>query len=142
MDYCAASEKSTYDVISKLKSWNISFEETENILQQLYHEKFLDDRRYARTYVSEKWNSDHWGKIKIELALRHKNISEDISEDALKEIADREYLEGLNALLSKKYKEVKTVNNHDDARRVMMFALSRGFEEDLVSEWIGKNILK
>lgn len=134
--YCADTERSTHDVLSKLISWGVPPEETEIILTKLRAEKFLDDKRYANSYVTEKWNLDKWGRLKIENALQQKNIDPVIIQDALSIIDQLEYLQGLNELLEKKYKEVKSGNNTDDARRIMMFALSRGYEEELIQEWI------
>ncbi|MGB4846504.1 MAG: regulatory protein RecX [Saprospiraceae bacterium] len=137
--YCADTERSTHDVLSKLVSWGVPLDETEIILAKLRAEKFLDDKRYANSYVTEKWNLDKWGRIKIENALQQKNIDPSIIHDALSIIDPEEYLQGLNELLEKKYKEVKSNNQIEDARRIMMFALSRGYEEELIQEWMEKH---
>ncbi len=134
MKYCAEAERSTHDVLTKLVSWGIPLDETEIILAKLRSEKFLDDNRYANSYVKEKWNLDRWGKIKITHALQQKNIDEKIIDDALNRIDDTDYLQGLHDMLRKKLREVKSDNMMEDARRVMMFAMSRGFEEELVKE--------
>lgn len=136
--YCSEAERSNHDVLTKLISWGIPLQETEIILTKLRAEKFVDDNRFAKSYVSEKWNLDKWGRLKIENALQHKNIDPAIIHEAISIITEEEYLEGLNVLLEKKYKEVKSNNNMDDARRIMMFAMSRGFEEELIQEWIEK----
>lgn len=138
MNYCAESERCTHDVLSKLVSWGVPLEESEIILTKLRTEKFLDDVRYTKSYVSEKWNTDHWGKIKIENSLLQKNISEEIIRHALSGIDDNEYIQVLHEMLRKKLREVSSENKPDDARRVMMYALSRGFEEELVMEWLEK----
>lgn len=138
MQYCAEAERCTHDVLTRLVSWGLPMDETEIILTKLKAEKFLDDYRYTNSYVKEKWNLDHWGKIKIENALQQKHIDLMIIHEAISKIQQEEYLEGLNELLEKKYKEVKSNNPMDDARRIMMFALSRGFEEELIREWLEK----
>ncbi len=137
--YCADTERSTHDVLSKLVSWGVPLEETEIILSKLRAEKFLDDKRYSNSYVTEKWNLDKWGRIKIENALQQKNIDPSIIHDAMSIIDQEEYMLGLNELLEKKYKEVKSGNSMDEARRIMMFALSRGYEEELIQEWMEKH---
>ena len=139
MKYCAEAERSTHDVLTKLVSWGIPMEETEIILTKLRTEKFLDDNRFSHSYVKEKWNLDHWGKIKMAHALQQKNIDEKTIDEALSRIGEEEYIQGLHELLRKKLEEVKSDNKMEDARRVMMFALSRGFEEELIQEWLEKN---
>lgn len=139
MQYCAENEKSTHDVLAKLKAWNVPSEEIDDILNKLCSEKFLDDTRYAKSYTSEKWNLDKWGKIKIRNSLEQKNIDENIIEDALATINDEEYVKGLHELLRNKLREVKSNDKANDAKRVMMFAASRGFEEELITEWLEKS---
>jgi len=134
--YCAESERCTHDALTKLKSWGATSEEIDDILNKLYVEKFVDDKRFANSYVSEKWNLDHWGKIKITNALEAKLIDVKIIQGALETISDEEYIQGLNELLLKKRKENSASKNPGDARKLMSFALSRGFEEELVMEWL------
>ena len=103
---------------------------------KLRGEKFFDDARFAKSYVSDKWNLDRWGRIKIENALQQKNIDDDIIQKSLDEIDEKDYRSGLHELLHKKWKDVKSDNPSNDAKRVMMHAQSKGFEEELIQEWL------
>ena len=138
MEYCADAERSLHDVTQKLQSWGASHDEIESIINSLLAEKFLDESRYVKSYVSEKWNLDRWGKLKIENTLRQKNINDTIIQQALDTIDEFEYEQEMHEVLRKKYKEVKSENKADDARRIMMFAQSRGFEEERIQEWLTK----
>ncbi len=137
--YCAEAEKSTHDVLEKLETWNVPPEEIDDILLKLRSEKFLNDTRYVKSYVSEKWLLDKWGKIKIRNSLQQKKTGENIINEALTSIHDEEYEQGLHELLQKKLREVKSDDKPSDARRLMMFAQSRGFEEELIMDWLEKN---
>jgi len=134
--YCAESERCTHDAVAKLKSWGASPEEIDDLLQKLYAGKFIDDKRFANSFVSEKWNLDRWGKIKIANSLEAKMIDENIIQNSLDTISDEDYIQGLNELLLKKSKEISASKSPGDARRLLSFALSRGFEEELVMEWL------
>jgi regulatory protein len=138
--YCAEAEKCTFDVIEKLKDWAVDSNDFDTILKKLRDENFLDDTRYANKFVAEKWTLDRWGRIKIENALLQKNMDENIIREAISEIDDKKYLEGLHDLLRTKYRDVKSGATDADIKRVVMFALSRGFEEELVTNWIEKEI--
>lgn len=138
MEYCADAERSLYDVTDKLQSWGASSEETETIISALIAEKFLDESRYAKSYVTEKWNLERWGRLKIENSLRQKNIDDAIIQQALDIIEEDEYEHEMHEVLRKKYKEVKSENKGDDARRIMLFAQSRGFEQECIEEWLLK----
>src|SRR5688572_19195110 len=134
--YCALAEKSTHDVVTKLEEMEVPQDEIAQILQALYSDKFLDDARYAKSYASEKLNLDLWGRKKIANALEQKNLSEEIIRQALNSLDEKDYMEKLHLVLHKKYRDVKSDNAQDDGQRVMMFALSRGFEEELITEWL------
>ena len=134
--YCAESERCTHDALTKLKSWGVESKEIDDILKKLYAGKFIDDERFALSYVSEKWNLDRWGKIKIANALEQKQLDEKIIQNSLATIDEDQYVQGLNELLRKKSKELSSEKKPEDARRLMSFALSRGFEEELVMEWL------
>lgn len=142
MDYCAQAERCSHDVLAKLISWGISPEDAEIIMTKLETEKFLDNKRYARSYVTEKWNLDKWGRIKIEDALQKKKLDAQIITEAIHLIDDTEYMESLHELLRNKAREVKSENPHDDARRVMMYAQSKGYEPELIEAWIEDNLLE
>lgn len=134
--YCAEAEKCTQDVKAKLISWEIHPDEADIIIEKLQKENFLNDQRYTKAYVSEKWNLDHWGRVKIENNLRQKNISDRLISEALQSIDEEEYKIYLEDLLRNKLREVRSDNFMDDARRVHMYAVSKGFEEEMVREWL------
>ena len=139
MKYCADSERCTFDVLAKLDEWQVPSDEADQILSTLYAEKFIDDRRYAKKFVTEKWKADQWGRIKIMSALQQKKLDNNILQEAMMTIDDGEYINGLNKLLEKKFDVKRSENGSEDARRIMMFAISRGFEEEVILEWIAKH---
>lgn len=142
MKYCAVAERSTHDVFAKLVSWAIPPHECEIIIQKLKKENFLNDERYADSYVREKWNLDRWGRVKIGSALKQKNIDERLIEKSLSAIGDDDYQKQLDEVLQKKWGEVKSENTSDSLKSLMMYALNRGFEEELILEWIEKQNLE
>lgn len=142
MKYCSEAERSSHDVLAKLVSWAIPSEEGEIIIQKLKKENFLNDERYASSYVREKWNLDRWGRIKIGHALKQKNIDDRVIEQSISAIDADDYQKQLEELLQKKWREVKSENTGDSLRGLMMYALNRGFEEELILEWIEKQNLE
>jgi len=137
---CASAEKCTHDVEAKLAEWGLAEDEIEAITTALNSGGFLNDARYAKSYVSEKRNLDKWGRIKIEHALQQKQIDDTLIEAAISEIDNSEYIQSLHEILLKKYREVKSDDPNADAKRIMMHASSKGYEEELVEEWLHKNL--
>ena len=141
MQYCAKAEHCTQDVVAKLKSWGVSGLESEEIIERLKKENFINDARYAKAYVNDKWKLDHWGKKKIRHQLQVKNIDDPLIEIPLDEINEAEYTHELATQLSRKEKELKLAGWRRDIQptavnRIYNFGVSRGFEEELILKWL------
>lgn len=136
---CSIKEICRQDAMDKLHKWEI-FNEAEDIIDWLEKEKFIDDSRYSKFYVRDKYRFNKWGRIKISHHLRHKNIKEmDISK-ALDEINDEEYKGILYSLISQKY---KSLNDDDPIKiksKLYRYAQNKGFEADLIFKQI-ENII-
>lgn len=129
---CSRSEKCTSEILGKLKLWGLSSEETEPVIEKLKDEKYLDDERFARAFVKDKFRFNHWGKQKIAHILRAKNISPEIQELAFEEIVEDDYSDDLRKLLTDKAKTIKSKDKYDKRNKLMRFALGRGFESDKI----------
>jgi len=125
---CSRSEKCTSEIQEKLKLWGLSSEDSEPVIEKLVAEKYLDDERFARAYVKDKFRFNHWGKQKIAHMLRAKNISAEILELAFEEIEDEGYSDELRKLLTDKEKSIKAKDKFDKRNKLMRFAMGRGFE--------------
>ncbi|MDR0989196.1 MAG: RecX family transcriptional regulator [Prevotellaceae bacterium] len=126
--YCSVAERCRYEVAVKLKAWEMSEAASLRILNRLEQERYLDEARYCRAFVRDKWRFAKWGKVKIAQALAHKQLPPDAVADAIAEIDDREYTSLLKNLLSAKAKSIRSENDYERKGKLIRFALSRGFE--------------
>lgn len=62
--YCAYQERCHSEVRSRLLEWKIYGDDLEEIIVALIEENFLNEERFAKAYVSGKFNMNHWGKIR------------------------------------------------------------------------------
>jgi regulatory protein len=129
---CSRSEKCTSEIQEKLKLWGLTAEESVPVTEQLIAEKYLDDERFARAFVKDKFRFNHWGKQKIAHLLRAKNIAPEILELAFEEIEEEGYSDELRKLLTDKEKSVKAKDQYDKRNKLMRFALGRGFESNKI----------
>ena len=136
MRYCSGAERCTQDVVKKLVSWEAPEEEFETILETLRKEKFLDDTRYAHSYVADKWRLDQWGKVKIRNGLFQKGISETLIQDAIDTIDQEGYIGALHQQLEKKRVSIKKEPMTSQMKKLISFGASRGFEEELIWQWM------
>lgn len=129
---CSKGEKSSNKIWKKLQDWGLSENEADVVLELLLAEKYIDDERYARIYVRDKFRFNKWGRIKIAYQLRADRISSRIVDEALDEIDDSAYKETLMDLLRAKSPKIKAENEYDKKAKLARFAQGRGFENDLI----------
>lgn len=135
---CSRAEKSPGSVAEKLRQWELSDHEAQAVLQRLLAEKYLDEDRFARSYVRDKFRFNQWGRVKIAYQLKGEKISSPAIETALGEIDDESYRETLLKLLTDKMKKTPAANDYDRKAKLFRFAQSRGFEGDLVLRLIDR----
>ncbi|MDR1699433.1 MAG: RecX family transcriptional regulator [Prevotellaceae bacterium] len=126
--YCTASEKCAFDVSEKLSSWGVSEEESEKIIAYLTKENFISEERFACAFVNDKFRFNKWGRIKIDYALRAKNISTEVIQSALAGIDENEYSDTLTGLLKAKLRGLQYKDEYDKRAKLFRFAQGRGFE--------------
>ncbi|UPT68475.1 MAG: RecX family transcriptional regulator [Sphingobacteriales bacterium JAD_PAG50586_3] len=105
--YCAYRERTVAEVTDKLRTLGATDVQKEKIIAKLIAEKYIDESRFAASFVRGKFNVNKWGRLKIKAELNFKGIDKKQVEKALKEINESDYLSTLKKLLEKKAKEVK-----------------------------------
>jgi regulatory protein len=126
--YCSSAEHCRAEINDKLQRWGIAYEAIARILSRLETEKYIDDERYCRAFVKDKFRFAKWGKVKIAQGLYMKKISSDTVWRYLNEIDEEEYLQVLNGLLASKRKSIHARNEYELNQKLIRFAMSRGFE--------------
>lgn len=126
--YCSSAEHCRAEINDKLQRWGIAYEAIARILSRLEAEKYIDDERYCRAFVADKFRFAKWGKVKIAQGLYMKKIPSDTAWRYLNEIDEEEYLLILNGLLASKRKSIHAQNEFEQNQKLIRFAMSRGFE--------------
>ena len=132
--YCAYQERCTKDVRDKLKTYDISQEDREKILDYLLDNRFVNDERFAKSFVRGKINQSGWGMNKIRFHLVQKGIAKDIINEALQQTDEAVYRQRLIDILKTKSKTVKADSDFEKKRKLAAYAMQKGFEGGLVWE--------
>ena len=135
---CARAEYCQHDMLEKMRKWEVNSVDKAEIMEYLLREKYVDEERYARHFISDKLRFNKWGRRKVEQALYMKRIPESIYRPILDEQCDEDYENILMPLLRNKLRTVKGKNSYDIRNKIIRFALSRGFETDLVLKAMDK----
>ncbi|MEG1585735.1 MAG: regulatory protein RecX [Bacteroidales bacterium] len=132
--YCSKSEHCISEINEKLRQWGIGTDDADVIIARLQKEKFIDEARYCRSFINDKYKYNRWGRIKIAYALRMKRIPDAIVYEMMDEVINEEtYLENLQALIKEKRKTTKGNNPMDIHAKLYRFAAGRGFESSEIS---------
>ncbi len=134
--YASRCEHCESEVREKLVSWGATEEEQEAIIEYLVEERYIDNQRYANSYAKDKFRFNHWGKYKISIMLRSKDIDSEIIEEALGQIDEEEYLDKLRQILRDKLRSLKYSSEYEKKGKLFKFAQSRGFESGAISKVI------
>jgi regulatory protein len=135
---CSRSEQCSADIRKKMVAYEIMDELVEEIITKLKEEKFLDDERYVKAYISDKFRLNKWGRIKLRYYLKAKGLQDNVIEIGLREINDDDYKKALIATLKEKAKKVKSENKFDKMGQIIRFAQSRGFEPEIIHRYLSE----
>lgn len=132
--YCSYQERTHWEVEQKLQNLRIIPVAAEEIIIYLLQNNFLNEERFARTYVRGKFNQNQWGRVKIKQNLIQKGLSEANIKIGLTEIDSASYMETILAL-SKKYQlKNKGKNSYEKKQRLLRYLYQKGFETSVVYE--------
>ena len=126
--YCSTAEHCRSEVVEKMQRWGVPYDVVERVADKLEQEKFIDEERFCRAFVNDKYRFAKWGKVKIGQALLLKKIPQSVYWPFLNEIDKEEYIGILRKLLAAKKKSVRAENEFELTNKLVRFALSRGFE--------------
>ncbi len=131
---CAQAEHCQQEMRDKMRRWGVDEVAQDRVVDRLVKERYVDDERYARAFVKDKIRYNKWGRRKVQQALWQKHIEQEIQQQVLDEIDEKEYLEVLRPLLKQKRKSTKAVNDYEMNQKLMRFALGRGFTFDIIRQ--------
>lgn len=138
---CSRSEKCSTDIHKKIMVTGLSSDEADDIIEKLKAEKFIDDERYIRSYVSDKFKFNKWGKVKIRHYLKIKGLPDELIQTGLNEIDAGKYHETLVKTLKEKARKVKKKNKYEKMGQLIRFAQNRGFEPEIIHRYLNEVVV-
>lgn len=131
-NYCGYQERCHLEVKQKLKNLNMIPQAIDVIMAHLIEQNYLNEERFAKTFVSGKFRIKKWGKRRLALELKKREVSKMLINKYLAEISDSVYLNTFNALAEKKVSSLKDSNLIKKKKKFADYFLYRGWESHLV----------
>jgi regulatory protein len=126
--YCSISEHCESEVLSKISRFGLDPEDQKNLIQRLKQENFINEKRFAKAFVNDKFRINKWGRIKIRFLLKQKGIQTEIIDEGLAQIPEPEYHDMIFKLLKEKRPVIKSKNTYELRSKMIRFASGKGFE--------------
>lgn len=137
-NFCAYQERTHKEVRQRLAELAVIGDESEAIIAWLIENNYLNEERFARIFAGSKFRQKKWGRIKIRQELKMRGVSDYCLKAGMSEIDGDDYMITLQEIIEKKSREIKDSNKLIIKQKLVKFALSRGFENDLVFDVVGK----
>lgn len=132
-ELCARSEHSSGELRTKLRQWRIAPADAEEIIESLTARRFVDDSRFARAFVRDKYRFARWGRIKIRLQLRAKGVDTDTISEALELIDSKEYSRILARQLLARMRRSPNVQDPAERQKIFRTMIAKGYEPSLIA---------
>lgn len=132
--YCAYQERCHQEVRQKLTSMNMIPEIIDIVTVHLIENNYLNEERFAKTFARGKFRIKRWGRVRISMELKKKDVSKVNINGALLEIENEDYVEIFNELAEKKVETLKERDVYKKRKKFVDYFLYRGWESYLVYE--------
>ncbi len=133
---CSRSEQCSADIRKKILVYEIVDEIVDEIIEKLIKEKFIDDKRYVRAYINDKFKINKWGRIKMRYYLKMKGLSDETIRYGMENIDEEKYKNLLIKTMKAKAKTIKSKDKFQKMGQVIRYAQNRGFEPELIHRYM------
>lgn len=134
--YCIYQDRCFKEVETKLRAYGLLPESIDFILEDLIKDNFINEERYCKSFVRGAYRYKKWGRKKISQALKQKDITKKCIEIGFREIDENEYFEMIQKEIVKKTSTINEKNTYKKKQKIIRFALSRGYEYQIIEEII------
>ena len=134
--YCKYQERCKSDLEIKLNKLEVPNKMKELIIHELSEKEFFNNKRFSNEYAIGKFRNNNWGKIKIRYNLKFKSIEKNVIDEALKKIPEDEYLSVFNKIAQKHWMNGSQLDLIPRKQRVLKTLQSKGWEFDLIIEFL------
>ena len=127
--YCEYQERCEAEVRRKMAQLLVPAGERDTLMAQLKEERYVDDERFAESFIRGKINQKRWGRAKIRAELQQHGINASVIAEKMAELDEERYGENLRYLADKWKRE----NPDGERAKFIRHLLSKGYTMDEIS---------
>lgn len=113
-----------------------------NVIERLYKDRYIDDKRYAEVFIESMKRGKSYGQFMIRRKMIEKKLPKEIIQESMREfLSEEDECEIAIRYVEKNFGALKSVAKleYDEKQKIMRRLLSRGFAIDLVKNIVGVN---
>ncbi|MGI9581147.1 regulatory protein RecX [Chryseobacterium sp. RRHN12] len=132
VNYCVYQDRCHAEVEQKMREFLLIDEAKEEIILYLLKENYLNEERFTRSYIRGKFYIKHWGKNKIKMNLKQKQISEKLINSCFDEIDDTDYEKTIRKIFDDYYSRQTGLKEYQKKTKTIKHLMSKGFEYEKI----------
>lgn len=105
---------------------------TEEVINKLIDNKYLDDDRFTKAFIKDKLNFTNWGDYKIKNELKRLGVNDEIIYNNMTSIDDNIYYERMNKIIDKDISTNKKYNGIKLKNKIYNHLLTLGYSKEKV----------
>lgn len=134
-NYCAYQDRCHSEVINKMFLLGITPQIHDDVLVHLIEHNFLNEERFAKSFVRGKHRLSAWGKNRITSELKFRDINSRLITIALSEIEDKEYFETFDRISANKWEQLTDSNLQKKKQKFQAYLFRKGYSmSDIISK--------
>lgn len=126
--YCAMQDRSEVAFRRKARDLGLTTEQVEDLLEPFQNQGFLDDGRFAESYVRAHIRDKRWGPVKLAHGLREHGIAGATVGRLVGEVGDWVWQENLQNLLAQR----PPAKDETDRARLLRWLLGKGYRTEQI----------
>lgn len=134
-NYCAYQDRCHSEVINKMYLLGITPQIHDDLLVHLIEHRFLNEERFAKSFVRGKHRLSAWGKNRITAELKFRDINSRLIAIALTEIEDKEYFETFDRISANRWSQLTDQDLRKKKQKLQAYLFRKGYSmSDIISK--------
>ncbi len=130
--FCVYRERSVQEVKEKMNLLMVPYAQYQLYISLLEEQKFLDEQRFIKAFINDKFKINRWGKNKIKQALALHKISAHEADEVFEYYIDeQQYLKTLQHIITRFKPKTKGLEKYKAQQKILAHCYAKGYEPEL-----------
>jgi regulatory protein len=134
LNYLSYRQRSIFEMEEYLLKKDFDNDSVASVISWLKESDYLNDERFAESYVLEKTRLNNLGAYRLKIELKQKGITDEIISEVLTD--HKIDLNELTALVRRKYSAVLSEDRNTQYRKIGGYLQRKGYSYDVVKKII------